>query len=352
MGVNNIGSFPVPTMPSGGVAGDQMKKSSGTNYDVEWVSPATFPTTIYVSTTGNDSTGNGSSGSPYATLVKALSRIPDIVKQEYIISVADGTYSQAIQIGDKLTTGSGRIKIQGNAANPDNVIFSGANGSFTFQGNSLSPLALIRRASVELEGIKLTGTGSHGIAALNRSNLILDRVKVTGTTTTGVTIQNSDVELQGDITISGWSSVGFQLGNTAYGNYTVAGTLTLTGPVGVGLYGFHVVSSSAFAIYTASTNITITNVTKGFEVGLVSQFSHQGALSTITVDNVTTPASSSGVLVTDCSSWSTDQTVVIDHVTNAFEANSISYIEATSTRTITNVSSTSVPGQNSVIYLP
>lgn len=49
--------------------------------------------TWYVSTTGSDTTGDGTSGNPFATIQKAWDSIPPLVKHYQTIQLADGTYS-------------------------------------------------------------------------------------------------------------------------------------------------------------------------------------------------------------------------------------------------------------------
>jgi hypothetical protein len=347
----------VPTMPTGGAAGDILIKTSGTNYDAEWSAGPTIGSTVYVATTGDDISGDGSSGNPFATVAKAISVLPDIIKQEFVIDVADGTYAEPIQVSDKITVGSGKIRISGNTTTPANVTFTGANGTVTIRGGTSTSLALIMGGvNVELEGVKLDGTANVGVIAFRQSFVTLDRCVVTGTLTTGMLITDqSGVEFCGNNTISGWSSFGVSIQFSSIGSHGSAGTLTLTGPSSPSgtVWGFHLSAGSSFGNFgLASCNITITNVVKGFEVGLASIFTHQGASSTISVTNASTPSASSGILTTDNSSWSTTQTVVMDHFTNAYEANSVSYIESAGTRTLTNIGTTSVPTQNSVIYLP
>ena len=50
-------------------------------------------TTIYVATTGSDTTGDGTSGKPYATPNKALSILPKFIDHRYIIDIAAGSYT-------------------------------------------------------------------------------------------------------------------------------------------------------------------------------------------------------------------------------------------------------------------
>jgi hypothetical protein len=52
-------------------------------------------TTYYIATTGDDATGDGSQGNPYATISKVLTLINGISNREFIIEVTDeGEYSQ------------------------------------------------------------------------------------------------------------------------------------------------------------------------------------------------------------------------------------------------------------------
>lgn len=51
--------------------------------------------TWYVSTTGDDSTGDGSVGNPFATLQAAWDAMPTIIRHQQTIQLADGTYSSS-----------------------------------------------------------------------------------------------------------------------------------------------------------------------------------------------------------------------------------------------------------------
>lgn len=55
--------------------------------------------TIYVSKSGNDTTGDGTEGKPYLTIQKALNSIPHIAKgNKAIVMVDDGTYNENLNI--------------------------------------------------------------------------------------------------------------------------------------------------------------------------------------------------------------------------------------------------------------
>jgi hypothetical protein len=44
----------------------------------------------YISPSGNDTTGNGSQGSPWATLSKALAAVPATLDASYVVNAAGG----------------------------------------------------------------------------------------------------------------------------------------------------------------------------------------------------------------------------------------------------------------------
>mgnify|MGYP001182229735 CR=1 FL=1 len=48
---------------------------------------------IYVSPAGNDATGDGSSGAPFATPQRAYDSLPWLIKDKYVINIANGTYA-------------------------------------------------------------------------------------------------------------------------------------------------------------------------------------------------------------------------------------------------------------------
>lgn len=79
--------------------------------------------TFYVnSSTGSDE-NDGSSGSPFATIAKAISLIPQIVNHEVTINLADGSYSEGITLEGYI--GNGSIRIMGNTTTPTDVVISG-----------------------------------------------------------------------------------------------------------------------------------------------------------------------------------------------------------------------------------
>lgn len=310
---------------------------------------------LYIATTGNDTTGNGSSGTPYATLAKALSVLPKLINKDHTIHVADGTYAEAIVIEDYMSSG-GRIIVSGNTTTPANVNFTGTT-SRTRRGQTLDTVAVISgRVGVELEGIRLNATADHGLWVYENAAIVFDRSSVTGTLSKAIVVwDHSSIEFQGDVSLTGFSDRGIQIGFHSSATYTSAGTITVTA-ANSAAWGVHIVDHSSFGVFAqqpTGLNITVEDCTYGFQIGLNAIFTHQAATGTITIDNDSTPSNSAAVQTTDCSSWSTTQEVIADNFTYAFEANSISYIEAVGSRTLTNMASgNSNATQNSVIFLP
>ena len=81
---------------------------------------ATSTKNIYVSTTGSDTTGDGTIGLPFLTIQKGLNELVNykttVAKYLYI---ADGTYNGTFYIPDAMV---GTLHIIGNSTTPDNVI--------------------------------------------------------------------------------------------------------------------------------------------------------------------------------------------------------------------------------------
>jgi hypothetical protein len=312
--------------------------------------------TIYVDDSGSDTTGDGTSGTPYATVAKALSLLPTHITQEYVIDVGDATYATAISVTGFVCTGAGKIRFTGDTTTPANVSFTGTT-SATVRGASRSATWLVRGpVVVEFEGMRVNATADNGLLAYEGARVVLDRCTVTGTLGRGVTCwYGIQLELEGNCTVSGWSTAGLEIAHQSRVIHESAGTITVTGPGTTG-NGIAITAQSQWNTFTTSgCNITITGVKYGFQLGFNSTFTHQGASATVTVDNASTPANSAGILATDNSNWSmngTSATIVLDNLTTIAELNSISYFEHDGTQTMTNVADTDgITTQNSVVLI-
>lgn len=128
--------------------------------------------TFYVNpSTGNDN-NNGSSGSPFKTIAKAVSMIPQIVNHEVRIYLADGSYSEGITLRGYV--GGGEIFILGNIDYPENVVIAGR-------------IFAIRCTIgfIVLYGMETTNTGSESIRIdRNPGAVFLDKLVATNSTST------------------------------------------------------------------------------------------------------------------------------------------------------------------------
>lgn len=95
-------------------------------------------TTFYVSTTGSDVTGDGSSGSPWATRTHAYATLEsqyDLGGQAVTVNLAAGTYSDLLQIIGPIVGQNGPITFTGNCASghtQDVIIAPAFNAGYAY----------------------------------------------------------------------------------------------------------------------------------------------------------------------------------------------------------------------------
>jgi hypothetical protein len=123
------------------------------------ISPA-WAATWYVSTTGNDSTGTGSSGSPWATLSHACGQVSTFGD---IISIAAGTYTNnstcTLNLGVQIAGASAASVTVNTTANP---YISAVSTVPTVNGSNV------------ISGITFVGGGSNsGILSTGRNNQVI-----------------------------------------------------------------------------------------------------------------------------------------------------------------------------------
>lgn len=119
----DAGGWTLPT--SGGTESDVLKADASGN--AEWASlflivPISRNTTIFVSTSGNDTTGDGSAGSPYATLSKAAEHVAMWYSgvNTVTVYVGPGIYTSHPVVELESITGN-RVSFQGDAPDENNV---------------------------------------------------------------------------------------------------------------------------------------------------------------------------------------------------------------------------------------
>ncbi|MFZ0271007.1 MAG: hypothetical protein WAL34_04070 [Acidobacteriaceae bacterium] len=101
------------------------KQTSQQNLGVRTV--LTANTTFYVSTSGNDSTGSGTSGAPWATIQHAFNYIAndiDLAGYTATVQLADGTYAAAQVSQPWVGGGPANVILQGNSVTPSNTVIT------------------------------------------------------------------------------------------------------------------------------------------------------------------------------------------------------------------------------------
>ena len=137
--------------------------------------------TYYVATTGSDSTGDGSSGSPWATIQHAIDYLVEVIDMStynVTIQLADGTYTDD---GNNLKSinGSGNVTIQGNTSDNTAVIINSSGSNFT--ANSCKTSYFIQYVT-----LRTSGSSKNAVNSWNSSQFVeLDYSVVDATNSTG-----------------------------------------------------------------------------------------------------------------------------------------------------------------------
>lgn len=144
--------------------------------------------TVYVSTSGNDLNGDGSSVAPYKTIQAALNSIPrNLGGCTAKVSIAEGTYNERIDVsgfsGGHLIVGEAErtVTIRGiNVNNSSHVTFnisnvtwaSGFAGTIVYIGYN-SSVSLGYGMTVRCAGSEEVGVGVTYLSKLNANNTVL-----------------------------------------------------------------------------------------------------------------------------------------------------------------------------------
>lgn len=197
--------------------------------------------TLYVSLSGNDTTGNGTSSSPFATLSKALSVLPKHLNGKNVtINVASGSYADDVDIRG----------------------FSG--GMLTITGSLSTTVSLrsltISFCTVMINSINLNITGAGGVTITNGATLITMSDFIC--TSAGVKVSMcSKAHFAGKVTvrqaytaIDVFANSSLYVGQLLGSNNTVGLSVTSGGQIA---YNFNELIAST-ATYTASGGRIIT----------------------------------------------------------------------------------------------
>ena len=224
-------------------------------------------TTFYVATTGNDSTGNGTSGTPWATIQKAINVLSsgyDLAGYTATISVAAGTYTSNATIVGLLVgqEGPGALVLQGNGT--CNITTSTASTCFGF----------IQGAMATVQGFTFSASASGAIAMqiIDRGTLIFIGNNTFGSFTAGKHIALFDGACakfyNSAITITGGASNFLSLDGMSYFNATSGtNTVTLTGTPAFSTA--FVSASTASNVYCFSSTLSFSGSSTGVRYALV-----------------------------------------------------------------------------------
>ena len=144
--------------------------------------------TIYVSTAGSDTLGNGTASNKYATIQKAINSLPrNLNGFDATISIADGTYEEDVLIAR--TYGG-------------NIVLTGTEGANV----SIRSLRVSYGSAVRVQNIALSVTGNfnnNAVAVTAASFICTSKLALSGTVENGIYVNyDGYVCLLGDLTIS------------------------------------------------------------------------------------------------------------------------------------------------------
>lgn len=208
--------------------------------------------TYYVSTTGSDTTGDGSSGNAWLTIQHAIdycSAMLDLDKYALTIDVGDGTYAENVVA--RTMSGSGTVTILGDTSNPSNVIINAPLNCFVasycytpyylkgfeFRSSGSNRVAVSASNATSLIQVEDCYFNSpnfiYGVLVQNFSNVKLVRPKLTGALTAFLRVQNARIQCDSTVlTLTGtvsFSSAGVlctEMGNVLMTSFTFTGSAT------------------------------------------------------------------------------------------------------------------------------
>lgn len=249
------------------------------------VMAASIPT-LYVATSGNNTTGTGTATSPYQTISYALTKAPTGAA----IVVEPGTYNESISItktvtleaASAITKGAGSTIISGaglTALNPIVISGSGANGSV-------------------INGFTVTKGADHGIFVENSNDVTIENNTLTGNGTATIKgiQQDKPIELVG--TAEGLVKDNTVTGNLADGGIGIADngadnpgaySSTATPPTG----------TPAVALDNTVEDNTIIGNAGGCDVVVASYNAGEGVIGNVVKDNTAEKSVAGVVIATD-----------------------------------------------------
>ena len=278
-------------------------------------SATTLSADLYIATTGSDSIGNGTVGSPWRTMAFAMGKLPRALNKTYTIHVADGTYAESIDTTGVIAGAASRIVITGNLTSPANVVFTGSTAvciGFDSPIADLNEGACIQSDGVALYGLTIAPTSARDGLSCSRCMLYAKQLIIRGGICNGINLRNGGMDIEGDLTISGFSSgacgsqpggIGFYIANSA-AVVQLDGALTIAGNAGVTdvNVGLNPEFKGSYSMLSPTASITVTGTYNPLLVTGGSSFAaYLGG--TITLNNTTVPNNSAGIRVVSTSNF-------------------------------------------------
>lgn len=188
-------------------------------------------TTVFVSKSGSDTLGNGTSSNPYLTITKAIDSLPkNLNGKNAIINIGAGTYNETAKFA---YFSSGTVIMNGNAG----------------AGVTITGLR-VQNCSVRLDGIALTiGSDGLGISERGMFYTAFSNITITGAAEALTMRYGAVLEITTTLTINNATSRAVQV---QYGSTASIATLAGSGN-GIGVYVYNSVAHIFNATISAST---------------------------------------------------------------------------------------------------
>jgi hypothetical protein len=151
--------------------------------------PTQNPIDLYVATTGDDTSGDGSAGNPWLTIQKGLDEAAKLRNDASIrVNVANGTYVETIEMP---ISAQGRIELLGDIVTRTNVVIDGGFNSVTVDHSD-------GNAEWIIDGFRITG-GAVGIFVDNANKTIVKNVEFDGQAFGALAINSSFFTLEDNV---------------------------------------------------------------------------------------------------------------------------------------------------------
>ena len=201
--------------------------------------------TIYVSTSGNDASGDGSASLPFATIQHAIDSIPkDIGEKEITIDVASGTYSEDVVIsgfsGAPLRFNIGVVTVNSLHVYDSCVIFNGSTITLSASGKTYG-LYGHRNANVILQTDLVINGSEHGIYCGYGSRVVTRKATTINSCTFAVTC-----------TFAGVMYIPNLAGSKNNNAVQASGGIVMIGTIAAAMASTMYVTSNGGRIYTGS----------------------------------------------------------------------------------------------------